>query len=49
MLTGYGTGIVTVELAKAARTPVSTRACLACGHDGHDTSAVPCKFCGAGL
>jgi voltage-gated potassium channel len=54
MLMGYGilavpTGIVTVELAKAVRGPVSTQACTACGRDGHDADAVHCKFCGAGL
>jgi voltage-gated potassium channel len=52
MLLGYGilavpTGIVTVELAKAARAPVSTQACPGCGRDGHDADAVHCKFCGA--
>jgi voltage-gated potassium channel len=54
MLLGYGilavpTGIVTVELAKAARAPISTQACPACGRDGHDADAVHCKFCGAPL
>jgi len=54
MLMGYGilavpTGIVTVELAKAARGTVSTQACPACGRDGHDADAVHCKFCGARL
>jgi voltage-gated potassium channel len=54
MLLGYGilavpTGIVTVELAKAARAPISTQACPACGRDCHDADAVHCKFCGAPL
>ena len=54
MLMGYGilavpTGIVTVELQKASRAPVSTQACPACGRDGHDADAVHCKFCGAAL
>jgi voltage-gated potassium channel len=54
MLLGYGilavpTGIVTVELAKAARAPVSTQACPACGRDGHDADAAHCKFCGVPL
>lgn len=54
MLLGYGvlavpTGIVTVELAKAARAPISTQACPACGRDGHDSDAVHCKYCGAAL
>ncbi len=52
MLLGYGilavpTGIVTVELQKASRGPVSTQACPACGRDGHDADAVHCKYCGA--
>lgn len=54
MLLGYGilavpTGIVTVELAKATRAPVSAQACPACGRDGHDADAAHCKFCGAAL
>jgi voltage-gated potassium channel len=54
MLLGYGilavpTGIVTVELARAARSPISTQACPACGRDGHDGDAVHCKYCGGRL
>ncbi|MES2640004.1 MAG: ion transporter [Myxococcota bacterium] len=55
MALGYGiiavpTGIVTVELANAARaTVVTTQACPACGRDGHDPDARHCKFCGAKL
>jgi len=54
MLLGYGilavpTGIVTVELQKASRAPISTQACTACGRDGHDADAVHCKFCGVAL
>ena len=54
MLMGYGilavpTGIVTVELQKAARAPVSAQACPACGRDGHDSDAVHCKYCGAAI
>ncbi|GIV60559.1 MAG: ion transporter [Rhodothermaceae bacterium] len=50
MILGYGviavpTGIVTVELSRATHT-VSTRACPACGADGHDADAVFCKYCG---
>jgi voltage-gated potassium channel len=53
MILGYGiiavpTGIVTVELANAARR-VSRQACPACGAEGHDTDARHCKYCGAGL
>lgn len=54
MLLGYGvlavpTGIVTVELSRASRGPVSRQACPACGRDGHDADAAHCKFCGARL
>ncbi|MEM9491508.1 MAG: potassium channel family protein, partial [Myxococcota bacterium] len=53
MIAGYGiiavpTGIVTVELANAAR-PVSNRACRSCTHEGHDVDASFCKHCGAEL
>ncbi len=55
MALGYGiiavpTGIVTVELAQAARaSAISTQACPACGREGHDFDARHCKFCGAPL
>jgi voltage-gated potassium channel len=54
MITGYGiiavpTGIVTVEIAHAARKPVSTQACPDCAAQGHDVDAVYCKYCGAKL
>jgi voltage-gated potassium channel len=54
MILGYGiiavpTGIVTVELAQARRTPISTEACPDCGAGGHDADADYCKFCGARL
>ncbi|HEX6623287.1 MAG TPA: ion transporter [Pyrinomonadaceae bacterium] len=54
MIIGYGiiavpTGIVTVEIAQAARKPVSTQACPACSSQGHDVDAVHCKYCGAKL
>jgi voltage-gated potassium channel len=54
MITGYGiiavpTGIVTVEIAQAARKPVSTAACPECGAEGHDADAVYCKYCAARL
>lgn len=54
MIIGYGiiavpTGIVTVELAKFKDKPVSTQACPQCSHEGHDTDARFCKYCGAGL
>jgi len=51
MILGYGilavpTGIVTVELASAARKSVNTQACPGCSAEGHDADAVFCKFCG---
>jgi voltage-gated potassium channel len=54
MLLGYGiiavpTGIVTIELSRTTRTPVSTQACPVCGREGHDYDAVHCKYCGAKL
>jgi len=54
MITGYGiiavpTGIVTVELARVPRRPVSTRSCPSCTAEGHDGDAVFCKYCGARL
>ena len=54
MIIGYGilavpTGIVTVEIARAARKPITTQACPACGSQGHDADAVYCKYCSARL
>src|ERR687894_1151203 len=54
MIIGYGiiavpTGIVTVEIAQAARKPVSTQSCPSCSSQGHDVDAVHCKYCGAKL
>jgi voltage-gated potassium channel len=54
MVLGYGiiavpTGIVTVELQKAARGPVRLDACVQCGLRGHDGDARHCKRCGAAL
>lgn len=51
MIMGYGiiaipTGIVTHEMVRQSRV-VSTRACPACGSDGHDETASYCKNCGA--
>ena len=51
MILGYGiiavpTGIVSVELAGAARLTVTRRACPGCGAQGHDADAKHCKFCG---
>ncbi len=49
MLLGYAvlavpTGIVSMELANASN-DVTTRACIACGNDGHDLDAIYCKYC----
>jgi len=54
MIIGYGiiavpTGIVTVELAGARKTTISTQACPDCSKEGHDPDAVFCKYCGAKL
>jgi voltage-gated potassium channel len=54
MLTGYGiiavpTGIVTVELTRAAAAPVSGQACPACGLAAHEPDAGYCRRCGARL
>lgn len=54
MLLGFGiiavpTGIVTLELGRAARGPISTQACPACGKHGHDFDAAYCKYCGTRL
>jgi voltage-gated potassium channel len=55
MILGYGvlavpTGIVTSELTMATRrSRISTQACPACSHQGHDSDAKHCKYCGAAL
>jgi len=54
MILGYGiiavpTGIVSVELAHARPTSVSTQSCPDCSAEGHDVDARHCKFCGAPL
>ena len=54
MILGYAiiavpTGIVTVELDRAARTDVSTQACPNCTREGHDRDARHCKYCGGKL
>ncbi|MCC7001071.1 MAG: ion transporter [Gemmatimonadaceae bacterium] len=53
MIMGYGviavpTGIVTLELQRAARIPRMVT-CPSCGRDGHDQDANFCKECGARL
>lgn len=54
MLMGYGiiavpTGIVTAELTRPLRGPISTQACPFCSAEGHDHDAVYCRKCGAPL
>ena len=56
MILGYGiiavpTGIVTSELALAARAPVAlnTQQCVSCGADSHADDATYCRRCGAPL
>lgn len=56
MLTGYSiiavpTGIITIEMGKAARTAGKTRQlnCSECGHEQHDSDARYCKICGTRL
>lgn len=54
MILGYGiiavpTGIVTVELAKAAGGSFSTQVCRHCSEEGHDSDANYCKYCGEEL
>lgn len=54
MIVGYGviavpTGIITTELARATRGPVSAQACPACSKQGHDWDAKHCKYCGSSL
>lgn len=54
MIIGYGiiavpTGIVTVELSRLGARKATTRACPACGSEGHDADALYCKFCGGSL
>lgn len=54
MITGYAiiavpTGIVTVEMVGARKKQVTTRVCMECAAEGHDTDAVFCKYCAARL
>jgi voltage-gated potassium channel len=43
------TGIMSLEIARAADRPISTQACPECSAEGHDTDATHCKYCGAKL
>lgn len=54
MVLGYSliiipTGIFAGELMKKAHKEPSTRLCPSCNLGGHDTDAIFCKHCGAGL
>jgi voltage-gated potassium channel len=54
MLIGYGiiavpTGIVTAEMTRAVRGPVSTQSCPACSAEGHEYDARFCRKCGTRL
>ncbi len=54
MVLGYGiiavpTGIVTLELDRAARQSQRERRCPDCTQTGHDNDAAYCKHCGAAL
>ena len=54
MIMGYAiiavpTGIVSVEIASAAKKQVTTQVCPNCLSEGHDKDAVHCKHCGSKL
>ncbi len=54
MIMGYAiiavpTGIVSVEIASAARKQITTQVCPNCLSEGHDKDATHCKYCGSKL
>jgi len=54
MIMGYAiiavpTGIVSVEIASAAKKQVTTQVCPNCLSEGHDKDATHCKYCGEKL
>ena len=54
MMTGYAiiavpTGIVTVEMSRAAKVSTNTQVCTSCSFDQHDDDARFCKKCGENL
>ena len=54
MILGYSiiavpTGIMTVEISRAAQRHITTTACPDCSAEGHDADARYCKYCGAKL
>lgn len=51
MIIGYGiiavpTGIVSVEIAEAAKKGATAQVCPSCLREGHDKDAAHCKYCG---
>jgi len=54
MILGYAiiavpTGIVSVEIANAAKKQITTQVCPNCLSEGHDKDATHCKYCGSKL
>jgi len=54
MIMGYAiiavpTGIVSVEIASAAKKQITTQVCPNCLSEGHDKDATHCKYCGSKL
>ena len=54
MILGYAiiavpTGIVSVEIASAAKKQITTQVCPNCLSEGHDKDATHCKYCGSKL
>jgi len=54
MLIGYGiiavpTGIVTAEMTRRVRGPITTQSCPSCSAEAHDSDAVFCRLCGEKL
>ena len=54
MLAGYAiiavpTGIVTSELIRSSKGPVTTQVCPSCSREGHAADAVFCKYCGKSM
>jgi len=54
MILGYAiiavpTGIVSVEIASAAKKEITTQVCPNCLSEGHDKDATHCKYCGSKL
>lgn len=43
------TGIISAELAKPRKKPITTQSCPDCLREGHDTDATHCKYCGEPL